>query len=69
MLFNSFLFVFFFVAVLLVHLLPLPWWLRKFNLLAVWAHAGDQMRKLLDSYRLSDIASMAAGDEPWPGSD
>ncbi|MGI9623306.1 MAG: RrF2 family transcriptional regulator [Acidimicrobiales bacterium] len=35
-------------------------------LLAVWAHAGDQMRKLLDSYRLSDIASMAAGQDPWP---
>ena len=38
-------------------------------LLAVWAHAGDQMRKLLDSYRLSDIASMANGDEAWPGAD
>jgi len=35
-------------------------------LLAVWAHAGDHMRKLLDSYRLSDIASMANGDEAWP---
>lgn len=34
MLFNSFDFVFFFAAVLLVHLLPLPWALRKFNLLA-----------------------------------
>jgi len=34
MLFNSYDFLFFFVAVLLVHLLPLPWWLRKFNLLA-----------------------------------
>ncbi len=37
-------------------------------LLAVWAHAGDHMRKLLDSYRLSDIASMAQGNEPWPSS-
>ena len=36
-------------------------------LLAVWAHAGDQMRKLLESYRLSDIAAMAQGDEAWPG--
>lgn len=35
-------------------------------LLTVWNHAGEQMRKLLDSYRLSDIASMAQGDEPWP---
>ena len=32
-------------------------------LLAVWSHAGDHMRKLLDSYRLSDIASMAQGNE------
>ncbi len=36
-------------------------------LMAVWAHAGDHMRKLLESYRLSDIANMASGDEPWPG--
>jgi len=35
-------------------------------LLAVWAHVGDHMRKLLDSYRLSDIAAMARGNEPWP---
>lgn len=33
MLFNSFTFFFFFILVLAVHLLPLPWWLRKFNLL------------------------------------
>jgi len=33
MLFNSFSFLFFFVLVLAVHLLPLPWWLRKCNLL------------------------------------
>jgi Rrf2 family protein len=38
-------------------------------LLAVWSHAGDQMRKLLESYRLSDIASMAAGNDAWPDSD
>jgi Rrf2 family iron-sulfur cluster assembly transcriptional regulator len=35
-------------------------------LLAVWAHVGDHMRKLLDSYRLSDIAEMARGNEAWP---
>ena len=35
-------------------------------LLSVWAHAGDEMRKLLDSYSLSDIAAMAAGADPWP---
>jgi Rrf2 family protein len=38
-------------------------------LLAVWSHAGDQMRKLLESYRLSDIASMADGVGTWPGAD
>src|SRR5579864_6526800 len=31
--FNSFLFVFFFLAVLIVHSLPLPWLFRKCNLL------------------------------------
>jgi alginate O-acetyltransferase complex protein AlgI len=31
--FNSFTFVFFFAAVLVVHALPLPWIMRKFNLL------------------------------------
>ena len=36
-------------------------------LLAVWGHVGDHMRKLLDSYRLSDIADMAQGKEAWPG--
>ena len=36
-------------------------------LLAVWAHAGNEMRKLLDSYRLSDIAAMARGELGWPG--
>lgn len=33
MLFNSLTFIVFFVCVLLLHLLPLPWRLRKFNLL------------------------------------
>ncbi len=37
-------------------------------LLAVWAHAGERMRSLLDSYRLSDIARMAGGEEAWPDS-
>jgi alginate O-acetyltransferase complex protein AlgI len=31
--FNSFTFVLFFAAVLVVHSLPLPWIVRKFNLL------------------------------------
>jgi Rrf2 family protein len=35
-------------------------------LLAVWAHVGEHMRKLLDSYRLSDVAEMALGNETWP---
>jgi Rrf2 family protein len=35
-------------------------------LLAVWAHVGEHMRKLLDSYRLSDVAEMARGNETWP---
>ena len=35
-------------------------------LLSVWAHAGDYMRKLLDSYTLADIAAMAGGQQPWP---
>ena len=34
MLFNSLSFFLFFVLVLLAHLLPLPWKLRKFNVLA-----------------------------------
>lgn len=35
-------------------------------LLAVWGHVGDHMRKLLDSFTLSDIAAMSEGDLPWP---
>ncbi|MFN3217108.1 MAG: RrF2 family transcriptional regulator [Acidimicrobiales bacterium] len=36
-------------------------------LLAVWSHVGGAMRTLLDSYRLSDIAAMAQGEQAWPG--
>jgi Rrf2 family iron-sulfur cluster assembly transcriptional regulator len=35
-------------------------------LLAVWGHVGAQMRDLLDSFSLADIASMTAGSRPWP---
>jgi hypothetical protein len=28
---------------------------------------GGAMRTLLDSYRLSDIAAMAQGEQAWPG--
>jgi len=35
-------------------------------LLAVWESVGDQMRSLLDSYTLADIAQMAAGQAAWP---
>lgn len=35
-------------------------------LLAVWAAVGEHMRELLDSFTLSDIASMAQGQAPWP---
>lgn len=35
-------------------------------LLSVWAHVGDHMRKLLDSYTLADIAGMAQGSQDWP---
>ena len=36
-------------------------------LLAVWGHVGEQMRELLGSFSLADIASMATGDRAWPG--
>jgi Rrf2 family protein len=36
-------------------------------LLAIWAEVGDHMRKSLDSWTLSDIAGIAAGESPWPG--
>ena len=35
-------------------------------LLAVWAVVGEHMRELLDSFTLSDIASMAKGQADWP---
>ena len=35
-------------------------------LLAVWGHVGAQMRELLDSFSLSDIAEMSQGERPWP---
>lgn len=38
-------------------------------LLAVWGHVGDQMRGLLDSFSLADVASMAGGQLSWPASD
>jgi Rrf2 family iron-sulfur cluster assembly transcriptional regulator len=35
-------------------------------LLAVWADVGEQMRRLLSSVTLADIAAMARGEAPWP---
>ncbi|MFN0091785.1 MAG: RrF2 family transcriptional regulator [Acidimicrobiales bacterium] len=35
-------------------------------LLAVWADVGAQMRKLLDSLSLADVADMAKGGRDWP---
>ena len=35
-------------------------------LLAIWAAVGEHMRELLESFTLSDIASMAKGQKPWP---
>jgi Rrf2 family protein len=35
-------------------------------LLAIWAAVGEHMRELLESCTLSDIASMAQGQKPWP---
>ena len=35
-------------------------------LLAIWGEVGEHMRKFLESYTLSDIASMARGQRPWP---
>lgn len=37
-------------------------------LLAVWADVGEQMRRLLSSVTLADIAAMARGEAPWPES-
>ena len=36
-------------------------------LLAVWASVGTEMRRLLSSFSLADIAAMAGGALPWPG--
>jgi Rrf2 family iron-sulfur cluster assembly transcriptional regulator len=35
-------------------------------LLAVWAEAGEHMRRLLGSSTLADIAKTARGEAPWP---
>ena len=35
-------------------------------LLSVWSITGSAMRKLLDSYSLADVASMARGQLAWP---
>ncbi len=35
-------------------------------LLAVWAEAGEHMRRLLSSSTLADIARTAQGQAPWP---
>lgn len=35
-------------------------------LLTIWSSAGEHMRRYLDSFTLSDIASMANGAQPWP---
>lgn len=35
-------------------------------LLAVWAAVGVEMRRLLSSFSLADIADIAAGTAPWP---
>jgi Rrf2 family protein len=37
-------------------------------LLAVWAQLGDHMRKLLGGISLAEIAAIAQGEAPWPGS-
>ena len=35
-------------------------------LLAIWADVGNQMRQLLRSITLADIAAVARGEQPWP---
>jgi len=35
-------------------------------LLAVWAAVGNEMRRLLSSFSLADIAAIAGGTAPWP---
>ena len=36
-------------------------------LLAVWADAGERMRRHLEAITLADIVSVARGERPWPG--
>ncbi len=38
-------------------------------LLAIWSTAGEMMGRLLDSFTLADVAAMARGDRPWPGTE
>ena len=35
-------------------------------LLAIWSDAGQQMRKMLEGYSLTDLAAITRGDSPWP---
>jgi len=35
-------------------------------LLAVWGHVGEEMRELLDSFTLANVAEMAKGERAWP---
>jgi len=35
-------------------------------LLAVWANAGEHMRRLLEGQTLADVAEVARGQAPWP---
>ena len=36
-------------------------------LLAVWAEAGEHMRRHLEASTLADVAEMARGEREWPG--
>ncbi len=38
-------------------------------LLAVWADAGERMRRILEAITLADVAAMAKGALPWPAID
>lgn len=38
-------------------------------LLAIWAEAGEHMRRHLEASSLADIAEMARGNQEWPGND
>jgi Rrf2 family protein len=35
-------------------------------LLAVWGHVGEEMRELLASFTLANVAEMAKGEQAWP---